>query len=219
MKLLLSTALALFFSSSLICQAGMSARIQDATEIIEKKQGSAHPIPLELFTNAKGVAICTITKGGIGIGGQGGEGVIFVHHSDGSWRAPSAFNISGASIGAQLGFSTIRYIIILNTEQAVGQFVGSGKMKWDATATGTAGDDTGVEGASTRDLEKHSVVVFRDSGGIFGGATLGGSSLEVSNETNQDYYGEHVYVRDILEGKIRPPTAAIRIYNILQGKR
>lgn len=197
----------------------MSERIHDATEILEKKQGSAHPIPTELFTNAKGVAICTISKGGIGIGGQGGDGIIFVRHNDGTWRAPSAFNISGASLGAQLGFSTIRYIIILNTEQAVGQFVGTGKMKWDATATGTAGDDTGVEGASTRDLQKHSVIVYRDSGGIFGGATFGGSSIEVSNETNQDYYGEHVYIRDILEGKIKPPTAALRIYNILQGKR
>lgn len=219
MKYLLSTSLALFLSSTLLCHAGMSARIHAATDILVKKQGSVNPIPPEIFTHAKGVAICTITKGGIGIGGQGGEGIIFVHHSDGTWRAPSAFNISGASIGAQLGFSTIRYIIILNTEQAVGQFVGTGKVKWDATATGTAGDDTGVEGESSRDLEKHSVIVYRDSGGIFGGATFGGSSLEVSNETNRDYYGENVYVRDILEGKVLPPKAAARIYDILQGKR
>lgn len=219
MKYLLSTSLALFLSSTLLCHAGMSDRIHAATEILVKKQGSVNPIPAEIFTHAKGVAICTITKGGIGIGGQGGEGIIFVHHSDGTWRAPSAFNISGASIGAQLGFSTIRYIIILNTEQAVGQFVGTGKIKWDATATGTAGADTGVEGESTRDLEKHSVIVYRDSGGIFGGATFGGSSLEVSNETNRDYYGENVYVRDILEGKILPPKAAARIYAIFEGKR
>jgi lipid-binding SYLF domain-containing protein len=219
MKNLLSLSLALLLVSTLLCHADMSERIHACTQILEKRQGSVHPIPPEIFANAKGIAICTITKGGIGIGGQGGDGIVMVHHDDGTWRAPSAFDISGVSLGAQLGFSTIRYIIILNTEQAVGQFIGTGKVKWDATATGTAGDDTGVEGESTRDLEKRAVIVYRDSGGIFGGATFGGSSLEVNNEVNQDAYGEHVFVRDILEGKVQPPKSAGRLYSIISGKR
>ena len=135
------------------------------------------------------------------------------------WRAPSAFNISGASIGAQLGFTSISYIIVLNSESAIGQFVGTGKVKLDATATGTAGDDTGVESESTRQLEKRDVLVYRESGGLFGGATLGGSSIEVKNAINQEAYGEHIHVRDILEGKVPPPTYAQRLYDLLDGKR
>ena len=135
------------------------------------------------------------------------------------WRAPSAFNISGASLGAQLGFSSISYIIVLNSERAIGQFIGEGKMKWDATATGTAGPDTGVESESTRELEKHDVLVYRDSGGLFGGATFGGSSIEVKDEINQDAYGEHIHVRDILEGTVLPPANAKRLYDLLDGKR
>jgi len=142
-----------------------------------------------------------------------------IRHEGGVWRAPSAFNISGASLGAQLGFSTINYIIVLNTERAIGQFVGDGKTKWDATATGTAGADTGVESQSTRDLEKHDVLVYRDSGGIFGGATFGGSSIEVKDEINQEAYGEHTHVRDILEGRVPPPANAQKLYNLLDGKR
>jgi lipid-binding SYLF domain-containing protein len=220
--LLLPTLVLLLASTVLGHAANMRERIQDAINIVEKRQGSDSPIPAEILTNAKGIAICTITKGGIGIGGQGGEGIIMIRHTTGSsfvWRAPSAFNISGASIGAQLGFSTIRYIIILNSEEAIGQFVGSGKMKWDATATGTAGGDTGVEGESTRDLEKRAIIVYRDSGGIFGGATFGGSTIEVKDEINQQAYGESVYVRDILEGKVQPPKSALRLYSLLDGKR
>jgi lipid-binding SYLF domain-containing protein len=108
---------------------------------------------------------------------------------------------------------------VLNTERAIGQFVGEGKMKWDATATGTAGADTGVESQSTRDLEKRDVLIYRDSGGIFGGATFGGSSIEVKNEINQEAYGEHIRVRDILEGKVQPPQNTHRLYDILDGKR
>jgi lipid-binding SYLF domain-containing protein len=221
MKLLLP-ALALFLATTLISSAAnLEDRIYNATHILEQRQGSANPIPAEILQNARGVAICTILKGGIGLGGQGGEGIVIVHHQDPNgartWRAPSAFNISGASIGVQLGFSTTKYIIVLNTERAVGQFVNSGKVKFDATAAGTAGDDNVVEGQSTRDLEQHAVLVYRDSGGIFGGATLGGSSIDVKNEINQGYYGPHVYIRDILEGRVQPPTSAARLYELLNG--
>jgi lipid-binding SYLF domain-containing protein len=220
---LLPSLLLLLGSTLLLHAADLEQRIYHATRILEQRQGSADPIPTEILQNAKGVAICTILKGGIGIGGQGGEGIIMVHHADPSgtqtWRAPSAFNISGASIGAQLGFSTTKYIIILNTENAVGQFVNTGKVKWDATAAGTAGDDTVVESQSTRNLEQHAVLIYRDSGGIFGGATLGGSSIEVKDEINQEYYGPHIYIRDILEGRVTPPRSASRLYELLNSGR
>lgn len=223
MKFLLSTFLVVLLASTASLRAAdMDERIHNATQIVEKRQGSDDPIPAEILQNAKAVAICTIIKGGIGIGGQGGEGIILIRHLGGPvpvWRAPSAFNISGASLGAQLGFSSISYIIVLNSERAIGQFIGQGKVKWDATATGTAGADTGVESQSTRDLEKREVLVYRDSGGLFGGATFGGSSIEVKSEINHEAYGEHVHIRDILEGRVPVPANAQRLYDLLDGKR
>jgi len=79
--------------------------------------------------------------------------------------------------------------------------------------------DTGIESQSTRDLEKREVLVYRESGGLFGGATFGGSSIEVKNEINHEAYGEHVHVRDILEGKVTVPQNAQRLYELLDGKR
>ena len=223
MKLFLTTSLCLLLASSIFVRAAdMEERIHDAIKIVEKRQGSIDPIPTEILQNAKGVAICTIVKGGIGIGGQGGEGIIVIRHYGGPtvvWRAPSAFNISGASLGAQIGFTSISYIIVLNTDRAIGQFFNQGKFKWDATATGTAGADTGVESQSTRDLEKHDVLVYRESGGLYGGATFGGSTIEVKDEINDDAYGEHVHVRDILEGNVQPPAQAQKLYDLLDGKR
>ena len=224
MKLLLSTTLSLLLASTLFVRAAdMDERIHDATKIVEQRQGSDDPIPTEVLQNAKGIAVCTILKGGIGVGGQGGEGIILIRHLAGGaapvWRAPSAFNISGASLGAQFGFSSISYIIVLNSERAIGQFIGQGKVKWDATATGTAGGDTGVESQSTRDLERQEVLVYRESGGLFGGATFGGSTVEVKDAINQEAYGEHILIRDILEGKVQPPQNAQRLYDLLDGKR
>jgi len=223
MKYLLATSIALLLATTSFTRAAdMDERIHDAIEIVEKRQGSANPIPAEILQNAKGIAICTVIKGGIGIGGQGGEGIVLIRHLGGPvpvWRAPSAFNISGASIGAQLGFSSISYIIVLNSEHAIGQFIGDGHAKFDATATGTAGSDTGIETESTRDLERREVLVYRDSGGLFGGATLGGSSIAVKSEINHEAYGPQGHVRDILEGRVPPPPSAQRLYDLLDGKR
>src|SRR5271154_206582 len=99
MKLLLSTSLALLLAStSFMRAADMYERIHNAIHIVDKRQGSDDPIPAEILQNAKGIAICTILKGGIGIGGQGGEGIVLIRHTGAAgpvWRAPSAFNISG----------------------------------------------------------------------------------------------------------------------------
>jgi SH3 domain-containing YSC84-like protein 1 len=223
MKLLLSTLLVLLVASTpSVHAADMSARIRDAIKIVEKRQGSDNPIPNEVLQNAKGVAICTILKGGIGLGGQGGEGIVLIRHYGPTgtvWRAPSAFNISGASLGLQLGFTSISYIIVLNTDRAIGQFMNEGKFKWDATATGTAGDDTAMQSESTRDLERRDVLVYRESGGLYGGATFGGSTIEAKDEINEDAYGDGTRVRDILEGKVQPPPRAQRLYDLLDGKR
>jgi lipid-binding SYLF domain-containing protein len=223
MKNILILCLTLGLLAPLLRADDVEQRISDATAMLEKKQGSLNPIPQELLANARGVAFCIITKGGLGIGGMGGEGIVFLHKPNTpapSWTAPSAFNISGGSLGAQIGFSQIKYIMILNTDAAVRQFSSSeGKLKWDATAMGTAGDDTGVESESTHELSEKAIIIYRDSGGIFGGATFGGSTIEVKDSVNQDAYGPHIFVRDIFEGTVPPPHSAERLYHLLNGQR
>jgi len=199
----------------------MEQRIDSATQILDQKQHSDEPIPADLLSHAKGVAFFSITKVGLGIGGQGGEGIVLLRLGDmtgPTWTAPSAFNLASGSIGAQIGFTEAHYIVVLNTEDAVRHFTGSGKLNWDATATGTAGSDTGTARVTTTDLEHREIVVYKDTGGIFGGATLGGTSVERKDSINQAAYGDDVHTRNILNGKIQPPPSANRLYSLLEGK-
>jgi lipid-binding SYLF domain-containing protein len=219
--LTLGAALLLLTPSSLLRAADMQERIHTATEILGQKQHSDEPIPAHLLNHAKGVAIFSITKVGLGIGGQGGEGIVLLHLGDmngHSWTAPSAFNLAGGSIGAQIGFTEVRYIVVLNTDDAVRHFTDSGKLNFDATATGTAGSDTGTERVSTTDLEHREIVVYKDSGGVFGGATFGGTSVERKESINQQAYGDDVHTKNILNGKVPPPASANHLYILLDGK-
>ncbi len=221
-KLLALGSIALLFASTAFLRAAdMQERIQTAVQILDQKQRSGEPIPARLFNHAKGIAIFSVTKGGLGIGGQGGEGIVILSLGDKnshSWTAPSAFNLGGASVGAQIGFTEVRYIVILNTDDAVRHFTSSGKMNWDATATGTAGSDTGTEKLSTADLEHREVIVYKNSDGVFGGATLGGTSIERKDKINREAYGENVTMKDILNGQAKAPQSADRLYILLQGK-
>ena len=222
MKFYLTLLLSTFMTMQAVSAADIAERIEAATAMLEKKQGSMTPIPQEILDHAKGIAFATITKAGIGIGGMGGEGIVLLHKPGTpapSWSAPSAFNISGGSLGAQIGFATNRVIIVLNTDAAVRQFSGSGKVKWDATASGTAGEDNASESESTAALEGHAMLFYKDTGGLFGGATFGGITIETKNSINHEFYGSHIYVRDIFEGKVPAPHEAERLYHVLNGQK
>jgi lipid-binding SYLF domain-containing protein len=223
MKLTAYFSIALLALSSIVLRAdNLHQRVYTATRILEQRQGSLDPIPLEVLQHARGIAIGTITKAGLGIGGQGGEGIVLLHYlgdTPALWSPPVAFNTSGGSLGAQIGFTTIRYIIILNSDDAVRLFTSSGKMTFDATATGTAGADTGREGETTENLERRSMIIYKETGGLFGGATFGGTSVEVKDEINQRAYGDNIYVRDILAHKVPAPRSAAHLYEILNSGR
>ena len=221
-KFLALASIPLLFSSTTFLRASdMHERIQSAVQILDQKQHSDEPIPAELLAHAKGVAIFSVTKVGLGIGGQGGEGIIFlrlVGSTGHSWTAPSAFNLGGGSLGAQIGFTEVHYIVVLNTDDAVQHFTSTGKTDWNATATGTAGSDTGTAKVSTTDLEHRAVIVYKDSNGVFGGATLGGTSIERKDAINQEAYGDDVRTKNILNGTVQPPKSANRLYNLLDAK-
>jgi lipid-binding SYLF domain-containing protein len=218
--LVLASIPLLVASLGLLRASDMHERIQSSIQILDQKQHSDEPIPVELLSHAKGVAIFSVTKVGLGIGGQGGEGIVTLRRTDligHSWTAPSAFNLSGGSIGAQIGYTEVHYIVVLNTDDAVRHFTHTGKVDWNATATGTAGSDTGTANVSTTDLEHRDLVVYKDSAGIFGGATLGGASVERKDSINQEAYGDDVRTRNILNGTVLPPKSASRLYHLLDS--
>ena len=200
--------------------ANMRERIEAATRILEDKQGSTHPIPRAVLDHAKGVAIVSITKAGLVFGGTGGQGIVVVKKSGvlgATWLAPSAFDISGGSFGAQIGVARRDYIAVLNTDRAVRMFTREGKIAWDAQASGVAGEESATEGVT--DAERQPIIVYESTDGIYGGATFGGTTVSLNDRVNQQAYGRHVFIRDILNGKVKPPKSARRLYELLQGKR
>ncbi len=195
----------------------------NAISIVEKKQGSVEPIPTEALKAAKGVAVLEITKAGLVFGGTGGDGVVVLKQKGllpwgSQWSAPIPIGLGGGSFGAQIGFSTTRMIVLLNSDQAVRTFTNPGKLEWNAGASGTAGADTKTEqvGGLLSDLD---VKIYKESGGLYGGATFGGGTIRIQDDRIKKAYGQDIFVRDIVSGKVKAPDYAERLYTLLNGKR
>ncbi len=196
--------------------------VATATEILANKQGTAEPIPAAALQKAKGIAIFSITKAGLVFGGSGGDGVVMIRSkakllSKKSWCAPIPMGFSGGSFGAQIGFSTLHLIVLLNSDAAVQVFTKPGKLDWDATAAGTAGSDQATEHEGGF-LSDQDVTVYKETNGLYGGATIGGAELDIQDDRIQRAYGSEVSVHDILEGKVKVPDYAARLDELMNGK-
>jgi lipid-binding SYLF domain-containing protein len=221
-RFLLSAALLISVSGAAWADS-IEDNVKMAQDILANKQGSAEPIPQAAIKEAKGVAIFDLTKGGFIFGGTGGSGVVLVKGKPGllggaPWLAPIPITFSGGSFGAQIGGSSTKAIVLLKTEQAVKTFTSAGKLAWDGAASGTAGNDSGTEVAGGL-LSDKDVVIYKDSAGLYGGATFGGASLNIAEDAIKKGYGKDIYVRDILDNKVKMPEYAAKLVNLLDGKR
>jgi lipid-binding SYLF domain-containing protein len=187
-------------------------RIQEAIAIATEKQASAKKIPQEVINRAAGIAIIEITRGGFGVAGQHGSGVLIVRNGT-SWSAPCAFSASGGSIGFQVGLEVKKLIYILNNKSAVEAFTQDEKVKLSAVANATAGPDHVAEDANT--MAKYDVYVYSLSDGAFAGAAVGAESVGIDQKANARTYGKDANTTDIITGKAKPHALAKKLYQAL----
>ncbi|MEM6821248.1 MAG: YSC84-related protein [Verrucomicrobiota bacterium] len=211
-QVLLILAVVSALGNTLKASPEMNERLRDVIAIVEEKQNSSAPVPRKIIEGAKGIAIIEITKGGFGISGQHGKGVLIAKAKDG-WSAPSAFDASGGGLGLQVGVEVRKLIYILNNADAVNAFAQDDKFKLNAIANATAGPDNVTEEAST--INKHDIYVYSMTEGAFAGAAIGGEMMSTNLKVNRKTYGSSVSTSDILNGKITRPENAKRLYTAL----
>jgi len=121
------------------------------------------------LSNAVGYAVFpTIGKGGIGIGGAYGKGVLY----DGGVIVGYC-DLSQASIGLQLGGQSYTQIILFSTREALNVFK-SGNFAFDAQATAVAlRSGAGANAKYTRGV----AVLTMDEAGLMGEAVIGGQKF------------------------------------------
>lgn len=163
-------------------------------------------IPQRFIKNAYGIAIIPgVIKGAIGLGGKWGLGIITVH-TDSGWSYPSFISVKGGSAGFQLGAQSSDFVLVFRTARSI-ENLKKGKFTFGGDVSVTAGPVGRNAGASTDVQLKSEIYSYARSRGLFVGASLEGTSMQIDHKANERFYESTISVTDIFEGRVKkaPP--------------
>ena len=164
-------AVALLLSS--VSLAATKAEINERVHHTMQQFYQLNPAHRDLVARAKGVLVFPhVTKGGVGVGGEFGEGALRIDGKDVAY-----YSVSGASVGLTLGLAKHKEVILFMTQEALDKFVNS--HGW------TIGADTNVavlsKGAGgsydTQTLQRPILGFVFGEKGLIGDISLEGSKV------------------------------------------
>ena len=215
--LIASSALLLLAASAAIAgPPGRSDRSDDtkrlarASEVFTEIMSTPDKgIPGNLLDKAECVAIVPgMSKGGIGVGGRYGKGVVVCRRGDRGWTAPSFLTVEGGSFGLQLGFEKVDLVMLIMNRHGMDALIGD-KFTVGADAAAAAGPVGRNTSADTDVKLNAEILTYSRAKGLFGGLALNGAVVKQDREDNRSFYGKDMDARQILmEGTVPMPPEA-----------
>jgi len=186
-------------------------------------------IPARLLERAKGVAVMTVIKGGLGFAGfEFGTGLVVARLGDGNeWSPPCAIGMAGVSWGALVGAQVSDHVFLLMTDTAVdimsnneGSFqlgadigVAVGPLGRSLEADISAATGTGLDAGG---VALAPIYTYSLSKGLYAGISLDGKVIVTRHRVNERFYGQAVDARALLNGDVATPPAAQPLYDALK---
>ncbi|MEP6546569.1 MAG: YSC84-related protein [Gammaproteobacteria bacterium] len=153
--------------------AASKSEIDASVSTALQKFHALNPANKELQKKAAGILVFPrVTKGGVGVAGEYGEGVLRVNH-----KTAGYYSTSSASIGLTLGIAKHSEIIMFMTQEALDKFLNS--KGWSIGAdTGIALVKVGAAGDyDTQTLQKPILGFVFGEKGLIADLSLEGSKI------------------------------------------
>jgi lipid-binding SYLF domain-containing protein len=185
-------------------------RLQRATEVFSEIMKTPDKgIPADLLDKCECVGIVPgLKKGGLGIGGKYGKGLVMCRKPDRSWTAPSFITIEGGSVGLQIGFTQIDVVMLMMNRKGVEKLI-EDKFTVGADASAAAGPVGRQTSAQTNIRLDAEILTYSRAKGLFAGVSLDGATLRADKDDNRDFYGKDVDARKILiDAAVEMPAEA-----------
>jgi SH3 domain-containing YSC84-like protein 1 len=180
-------------------------KVTQAAEIIQQMTSGSAGIPDSVLAGAKCIAVIPhMIKGAFMVGGEHGSGLATCRSSSG-WSAPAPFDISGGSIGWQVGGQSSDLVMMVMNQQGMDQLM-SGHFKVGAGADVAAGP-VGRSGSANAGW-KAAILTYARSKGAFAGVNVSGSAITQDKKITKELYGSEVPFANILKGQVPAPASA-----------
>ncbi|KAL9935238.1 hypothetical protein V8E36_005586 [Tilletia maclaganii] len=172
-----------------------------------KTQKVIKKIPAEIIAQAKGLAIFTVFRTGLGVSGAGGSGVVVKRFPDGSWSGPSGILLHTIGWGFLIGLDIYDVVLVLRSDKAVEAFRNP-KISVGAeiaVAAGPVGNGAMIDSG----LEASPAFSYVKSKGFYAGLQLDGNIILNRGDENSRFYNvPGVKTADIFSGRHPAPRAA-----------
>ncbi|MBI1249107.1 Ysc84 actin-binding domain protein [bacterium] len=161
---------------------------QSTTVLNEIMSIPASGIPHVMLEKAEGVVIIpNMIKGGFVVGVRHGRGVVLVRDENRAWQPPQFVTMTGGSVGWQAGIQATDVVLVFETRKSIEGLL-NGKFTIGVDAAASAGP-VGRNASAGTDLTLASEIYsYSRSRGLFVGASVDGSSLQIDTLANRNYY-------------------------------
>ena len=212
MKKILSLA-ALVTIFTWVAWAADAPKELDAAAQVLQNMTSSNQIPPSVLTQAKCIAVIPrLTKGGLIVGGEHGNGVVSCRSRAG-WSAPAFITMTGGSLGLQAGGEHQDIVLVMNSQGE--QELRNGH--WDLGAEAVAAGPTGDSAEKSQSTGwKAPVLSYTQSSGAYAGANLQGSKINADEDLIHNVYGANATFQSVLSGQVSPTPAAQQFMSALQ---
>jgi lipid-binding SYLF domain-containing protein len=183
-------------------QAREEAKLLTAAQVLDTLRSQQDTlIPEHLLQRAYGVAVIpSVTKVAFVLGGRRGSGVLTVRDSRGRFTNPVFVNLTGGSVGWQIGAQESDIVLVFTSRSGV-EGITDGKLTLGVGASVAAGPvGRQAEAAAGKDAE---VYAYSRSRGVFVGVALDGTALTMDSRSNRAFYDrKDVLPSDIMSGAV-----------------
>lgn len=170
----LAALFVLTLGASVAARADSKQVIDAAVADTLQRFTGANPAHSELLGKAVGVLVFpTITKAGVGIGGEHGDGALLKHR-----ETVAYYSLSSASVGATLGAGQRSEVILFMTREALSKFEASRGYNLGVDAQ-VALVSAGAGGSYDSETLKKPILGFViDEKGLIGDISIKGSKIK-----------------------------------------
>jgi len=165
-------------------------KVADATDVLDQLlRIPEQSIPPSLLSRAYAVAVIpNVVKVGFFAGVRRGKGILVVRQDDNSWSNPAFVNLTGGSVGFQIGVQSTDIILVFKTRNGV-DGIENGKLTLGADASIAAGPVGRQTSAATDVRFQAEIYSYSRNRGLFAGVAIEGAGVTMDRKSNAAFYG------------------------------
>src|SRR3989338_4972603 len=203
MRRALAVLLALLLTSpGAFAKSKEEERLENCARILGEVLNIPDGIPQDLLDKAECVLVLPVKKVGFIVGGRVGKGAAVCRTGekfDGSWSPPAMYELSGGSVGFQIGGEATDFILLVMNPGGVKKLLSS-KFTLGVDASVAGGPKGRTAEAATDAQMGAEILTYSRTKGLFAGVSLEGSPVSQDSEANKKVYGRPIEGRALLGG-------------------